>query len=196
MIIVGLTGGIGSGKSTVAKIFYQLGIPVYDADSRSKNIVNTNIEIKNFLKNEFGNDIYISENQLDTKKLAKYIFNNKELLQKVNSIIHPKVNEDFKIWSENQKSKYVIKEAAILFESGSYKQTDKIITVTAPVNVRIERVCKRDNTNEEQVKSRINNQMSDEEKIKKSHFVIYNDNSKLLIPQIINIHNQILSEEF
>ena len=189
MKIIGLTGGIGSGKSTVAKVFRELNIPMYDADTEAKKLINTSPEIISNFKKIFGKDIYFDDNLLDRKKLAKLIFNDKKLLEDVNAIVHPAVKEHFANWSKNQNSNLIIKEAAILFESGTYKDVDIIITVTAPVDARIERVCKRDGILPEQVKKRIKNQISDEEKIKRSDFVIYNDENDMILPQILKIYN-------
>lgn len=193
MKIIGLTGGIGSGKSTVRKIFETLGISTYDADTNSKEIVNSNKNIILKLKELFGNEIYLSNNTLNKELLAKYIFNDKETLNKVNNIIHPEVQKHFTNWTLEQKTKYVIKEAAILFESGAHKFTDKIILVTAPEQLRIDRVLHRDGKSAAEIKKIIDNQLSDTEKIKISDFIIYNDNQKLIIPQVIKIH-EILSK--
>ncbi len=191
MKIIGLTGGIGSGKSTIKRIFETLGVPTYDADTHAKEIVNTNDIVKAELKKMFGDDIYIAKNQLDNVKLGKRIFNDRSLLKEVNNLIHPEVINDFREWVGNQDSPYVIKEAAILFESGAYKRADLIITIVAPVDLRIERIYKRDGISREHIKRIIDNQMSDEEKIKLSKYVIYNDNSTLITPQILKIHKEL-----
>ncbi len=192
--IIGLTGGIGSGKSTVGKVFYELGIPVYNADTEANKLINSSPEIIRKLKKTFGEDIYDKKNNLERKKLANIIFNDKKMLNKVNSIVHPAVKKDFLKWVSEQTSKYVIKEAAILFESGSYKEVDKIITVIAPKNIKILRVCKRDCVSIEKVEERIKNQMPDNLKVLKSNYVIYNDEIRLVLPQIIKIHNKIINE--
>lgn len=189
MRIIGVTGGIGSGKSTVSKVFKELGIPVYDADTEAKFLINNSDVIKKEFKSIFGDDIYIDDNQIDRKRLSKLIFNDKSLLDKVNSIVHPAVRSHFKAWAASQKTDLVIKEAAILFESGTYKDVDIVITVTAPEDERIERVCKRDNVSKEQVRKRIANQISDEEKIKKSDFIIKNAENDMIIPQVLKIFN-------
>jgi len=192
MQIIGLTGGIGSGKTTVARVFELLGIDVYYADIQAKKILSSD-KIKEQIISAFGN-VY-KDNKLQNKKLAEIVFNDKKKLEKLNSIVHPAVEKDFEQWSKKNSGKpYLIKEAAILFESGSYKKVDKIITVFAPENIRVLRVCKRDNINKAQVIARINNQMPDNEKIAKSDFVIKNYNGYLIIPQIIEIDNALRSE--
>ncbi len=188
MIKIGITGGIGSGKTTVCKIFLALNIPIYYADIEAKILINNNIEIRNSLITLFGNNIYMENGYIDKNKLSKYIFNDKHLLEKVNSIIHPIVRKNYNEWVvKNKTYKCTIKEAAILFESGAYKQVDKIISVVSPIEKRIERIMKRDNLDKEIILKKIENQMSDEEKIRKSDFVIYNNDNNLLIPQVLQI---------
>lgn len=173
--VIGLTGGIGSGKTTVAKQFEALGVPIYIADVEAKKIMELPETIQ-FIKSEFGNTIFDGD-KLNREKLAKVVFNNPEKLQKLNSIIHPLVNEHFKQWlSKHSKKLFVIKETAILFESGSYKYCDKIISVVAPLTVRIQRVMERDGSGYEAVMERIQNQWTDEMRIEKSDFVIENTN--------------------
>ncbi len=191
MIKVGLTGGIGSGKTTVAKIFEVLGIPVYYSDIQAKKILFKPETIEK-IRHTFGEKVF-EKGKLSKKLLAKIVFNDKEKLQKLNSIIHPAVKTDFKNWLEKQNAPYVVKEAAILFESGAYKDMDFIITVFAPVEERIKRVMKRDNISREEVIRRIENQWTDEKKIKLSDFVIKNYNSFLVIPQVLEIHNKLRS---
>ncbi len=189
---IGITGGIGSGKTTVCNIFRILGIPVFDSDLEARNIINSDLKVKNELMACFGRDIY-SENGLHREKMAAIIFNNKAALKKMNSIVHPAVRSYFSEWCiKNNNKPYVLQEAAILFESGGYKQMDKIITIYAPVEERIKRVVERSNTSFDEVSRRIKNQLSDEEKIKKSDFVINNYSSNLVIPQVLNIHKQLL----
>lgn len=187
MIKLGITGGIGSGKSTVSQIFATLGIPVYIADIESKRLTDTSPIIKYKLTKLFGEDLY-PNNRLDKKKLASLIFNNEEYLDKVNKIIHPEVAKDYQDWvTKHKKSNIVAKEAAILFESGFNKFVDKTIMVYTPLEMRIERTMKRDNVNRENVLNRIKNQMPDEEKAKLSDFIIVNDNSRSLIEQVLTI---------
>jgi dephospho-CoA kinase len=192
MIKVGITGGIGSGKTTVCKVFELLGVPVYYADIEAKQILDSNLEVKKNIINTFGNSVLNDEEKIDKKKLASLVFNNKENLEKLNSIVHPAVREHFENWlQQHSTQKYILKEAAILFESGSYKLVDKVIAVVAPLELKISRTMQRDKVTQAEVELRISNQLNDDEKIKRSQFVIYNDEQQLLIPQILNIHDQI-----
>lgn len=191
MKIIGLTGGIGSGKTTVAKVFKTFNIPVYNSDIEAKKLMNSSSEIKKQLISEFGRKVYLN-NSLNKKYLANIIFNDKNKLKIINSIVHPVVKQHFKEWASHKISPYTIKENAILFESGMYKDVDFIITVTSPIELRIGRVINRDNSTYEEVNSRIKSQISDQDKINKSDFVIFNDNKQLILPQIIEIHNKIL----
>ena len=171
--IIGLTGGIGSGKTTIARYFESLGVPVYIADDEAKKILFTPGAIDE-LKAAFGQEIF-SDSVPDRQKLAALVFNDPEKLKILNAIIHPKVQEHFTNWVNNYKDKsFVIKEAAILFESGSYKDCDKIILVTAPEEVRIQRVMRRDNVSREMVKERMQNQWSDTKKSALSDYIITN----------------------
>lgn len=188
---IGITGGIGSGKSLVCKIFAQLAIPIYLSDLEAKRLINSHPKIIQELKENFGNDLYNSNNELNKAKLSEIIFEKKDALQKVNSIIHPRVREHFLQWTQKQQAVYILKEAAILFESGAYKDLDYIITVYAPKEIRLARSMKRDEVNKETIEARMKNQMSEEEKIERADFVIYNDEKQLLIPQILKIHKQI-----
>ena len=187
--IIGLTGGIGSGKTTVANYFKSYGIPVYIADDEARKIMQS-VDIMEAIKDLFGADIFENET-LNREKLAKIVFNNPESLEKLNGIVHPAVKKHFEQWLlQNLEAPYVIYEAAILFESGSYKDCDIIITVTAPIESRIQRVIKRDNTTRELVLKRINAQWTDEKRISKSDFVIENiaiEATKLEIDRILKI---------
>ncbi len=193
MNIIGLTGGIGSGKTIVSQVFMKLGIAVYNSDTEAKIIMNSESDIINKLKIIFGFDIYDKNNQLNRKKLAQHIFNNKDKLKTVNSIVHPAVKKHFTNWVNKQQSQYIIKETAILFESGIHKDVKKIITVTAPLKLRIERIKKRDNLTEDKIIQRINNQTNDDFKIKNSDFIIINDEKELIIPQILRIHKKLIN---
>lgn len=188
MLRIGLTGNIGSGKTTVRKIFEILGVPVYDSDTESKDLINNNEELIAKIKQEFGADIY-TNNIINRKKLAQIVFNNKEKLETINSIVHPFVRNHFNQWFSKQNYAYIIQESAILFETGIYKESDKNIVVYAPEDIRIKRVIKRDNADYDLVKSRIENQLSDEKKNSLSDFIIKNFNEFLLIPQVLEIHN-------
>ncbi len=188
MLKVGITGGIGSGKSLVCNIFNVLGTPVFNSDTVAKTIVNSNEDVRKQLIKNFGAAIYQTDYTINRSLLAKLIFNDAKALETVNSIVHPAVRRAFLNWTvQNSEKKIVIKEAAILFESGAYKDLDKIITVVAPEDIRIERIMKRDNATLETIKSRMNNQLSDEEKVKLSNFVIHNDNKMMLLPQILTV---------
>ncbi|EMQ94216.1 MAG: dephospho-CoA kinase [Xanthomarina sp.] len=192
MKIVGLTGGIGSGKTTVAKQFQALGIPVYIADDEAKKLMNRSKIIKRKLKALFGDEAY-KDNTLNRPFLADKIFNNAENLKKMNAVVHPKVASHFKNWLKKQIAPYVLKESAILFENGAYKDCDLIITVTAPLELRKKRLLKRDNTTLEKIQAIINNQWSDESKISKSHFVITNKDLEETKQQVQLTHNKIVN---
>lgn len=193
MIKVGLTGGIGSGKTLVSKVFIRLGIPVFNADYEAKVILNTDKETIKQVKKEFGSEIYTDQG-IDRKKLAEIIFNNITALQKINAIIHPRVRQYFYEWLKKQKVPYVIEEAAILFESGANQELDLTINVHADELVRVRRVMLRDNTTEETVKSRMKNQMSDRQREKLADYTIHNNGDRMLLPQILEIHQHILSK--
>jgi len=192
MKIVGLTGGIGSGKTTVAKQFEKLGVPIYIADDEAKKLMNRSKVIRRKLIALFGEDAYKNDT-LNRPYLAKIIFNDKSVLQKMNAIVHPKVASHFKKWIKKQEAPYIIKEVAILFENGSYKQCDYIITVTAAMENRIARLLKRDETTVSKIEAIMKNQWQDEEKIALSQFVISNDILENTIIQVENTHNQILN---
>lgn len=192
MIKVGLTGGIGSGKTLVGEIFSHLGIPVFNADYEAKIILNNDQELKHQIENIFGK-IYVNS-EIDRKKLASVIFNDKEALKTVNSLIHPKVRIQFHDWVKKQvHAKYIVEEAAILFESNAYKELDITINVHADELIRINRVVNRDNTTSENVRNRMKNQLSDSERIKLADYTIYNNGDRMLLPQILEIHQKILN---
>lgn len=191
--LVGLTGGIGSGKTTIANFFKELGVPIYIADTEAKALMNRSKVIKRKLIALFGDNAY-QNGKLNRDFLSKKIFNNKDLLQKMNAIVHPKVASHFKRWVKKQEAPYVISEAAILFENGSYKKYDYIITVTAPEEVRLKRVMSRDSASKEKVKSVMNNQWKDEEKIKLSDYVIQNINLEEAKAQVLQIHQNLLQK--
>lgn len=191
MIKTGVTGGIGSGKSVVCKVFETLGIPVYTADQRAKILMNEDPYIHQQLINYFGPEIYVS-GVVNRPLLSKFIFNNKKDIAFVNNLVHPIVRTDFEKWCEQYNSHpYIIQEAALHFENESYKMMDVMITVTAPEAIRIERIQKRDSATTEQVLSRIRNQLPEADKIKKSDYIIINDNEHSLLEQILSIHQQI-----
>ena len=187
--IIGLTGGIGSGKTTIAKYIHSFGIPLYIADDQARKLMQSQ-KIIDAIKNIFGEEIFDKE-ILDRAKLAKIVFNEPEKLEKLNAIIHPAVKSDFKEWLLQYKSAaFIIYEAAILFESGNYKNCDYIITVVAPIDTRIERVMKRDSTSRELIIKRMEAQWTDEQRVAKSDFVIENDNletAKQKVDEILKI---------
>ena len=193
MLTVGITGGIGSGKTTVCKIFEAIGIPVYYADSRAKYLMERDPDLLAALKNNFGTNIFLEDNTINRPALAKLVFNDPEKLALLNSLVHPVVAQDSLNWIKDQTSPYTLKEAALLYESGSYKQLDLIISVSAPLELRIARVIKRDGSTREEVFSRINNQWPQERKDELADFIILNDGEMALIPQVLKIHRQLLN---
>jgi dephospho-CoA kinase len=188
MLKVGLTGNIGSGKSIVSQVFETLGVPVYHSDDKAKYILDepeTRVELQNL----FGSAIFDPSGKTDRKKIAEIVFNNSAKLAALNNIIHPSVIKDFQTWIlQQQSASYVIMESAILFETGYADLFDKIIVVTAPENIRIDRVMKRDKIKEEEIIKRIQNQMPEADKTAKADFLIVNDNGQLVIPQVLKIH--------
>lgn len=187
MKIIGLTGGIGSGKTTIAKMFEKLGVPVYYADDEAKKIMNSSDQIKKKLIDLFGKKAYKND-ELNREFIAKIIFNDKNKLNDINAIIHPEVDKCFKNWARNQTSKYIIQENAIIFENNYQNRYDKIISVTAPIDVKIHRVVKRDHTSKEKVLERMHNQLDDDYKIKNSFFVINNTSLKDSENEVKRIH--------
>ena len=183
---IGLTGGIGVGKTFVAKLFYQMGIPVFNADVEAKKCMASDSELIKNIKLIFGNVIYI-DGKLQKEILASIIFSDIKKLNELNALVHPVVKQSFYDWCEKQESEIVVKEAAILFESNSHIGFDKVICVTAPENIRIQRVQQRDNDSINQVKSRIESQMKQSEKEKLSDYIIVNDGVELILPQVIKI---------
>ena len=186
MKIIGITGGIGSGKSSVCKIIEELGYPVYTADSTAKRLMQTDQDLITAITSEFGTSIYIDDN-LDRIALSKIVFNDSEKLQKLNALVHPAVAKNFELWCKAQKSEIVFKEAAILFETGGYKLLDETVLVYAPENERVSRVMHRDKVTKREVLDRMKNQWSDEKKIPLADRVIENYNDHLLIPQVLEL---------
>ena len=182
---IGLTGGIGSGKTTISNIFKYLGVPVFNSDNISKELITTNQHIIQSIIKEFDKSI-IQDNVINTKLLAKIVFSNKHKLKILNSIIHPHVLQKFDDWVLKQNGKYIIKESAILFESNTYQKLNKIILVKSPLEMRIKRVCKRDDRTENDVKRIINNQIDQDEYMPHIDYVIHND-QELLLPKIIRL---------
>jgi dephospho-CoA kinase len=190
MLSVGISGGIGSGKSLVCTIFQVLGISVYNSDLEAKKIMETNEQVKKEIIKLLGKESYFNNLTLNRKFIAKKIFNQKELLQSLNQIVHPAVRKDAEIWREKipQADGYYLRESAILFETGIYKQFNYNILVTAPQKLRIERIKSRDALSVEDITLRMKNQWDDEQKLALANFVIVNDGKNFLIPQILKIH--------
>jgi dephospho-CoA kinase len=183
---IGITGGIGSGKSFVANIIEKMGYPVYYSDLRSKELTNTHPIIRQGLIELVGENVYF-EGELDKKILASAIFSNEEMRLKVNQLIHPIVRQDFEDWAKAQTSDLIFNEAVILFETGAYRNFDATVLIYAPIELRLKRVLKRDIITKEEVLARINNQMSDEEKLKMTPYSILNDGESPLLKQIEEI---------
>lgn len=192
-IRIGVTGGIGSGKSLVCKVFEVLGIPVYYSDDESRKLIDGDPMIIEQVSTLFGSHLYAG-GSLDRKALAAVVFSDGEKLDRLNAVIHPRVKEHFLAWCAMQSSPYVIKEAAIMFESGAYKDLDYMVTVSAPLELRIKRVMERDGLAAEEIRQRIGRQLTDEEREKRSDFVLLNDGSRLLLPRIVDLHGIFLEK--
>ena len=196
-VIIGLTGGIGSGKSTIAKVFANLGVPIFDADAAAKHIMNTSTEIKEKLIETFGTNVYTKgaegEDILNRMHLSKIVFADAHQLALLNAIVHPVTIQAALDWAVAQTAPYVIKEAALFFESGSSLGIHKIIGVSAPKAVRIHRVMKRDTCTKEEVEKRMSNQIDASLKMKLCDWVIINDDQHLVLPQVVKLHEQILA---
>ncbi len=189
---IGITGGIGVGKSVVTKIFKILGIPTYDADREAKDIMVKNDAVRQSLMQTFGKEVYFEDGSLNREWLGKRVFGDAEELKKLNGIVHPAVIKDGEDWAAAQTSIYSVKEAALLFESGSYKALDFTILVVSPLELRIERVMQRDKVDREEVLGRINKQMPEEEKEKLSDCIVYNDDEHSLIEQVMELHQKFI----
>ena len=188
MLKIGLTGGIGSGKTTVAKIFKQLGIPVYLSDDRAKALMLENESLRKSLIGLFGEQAYV-DGVLNRAYLASIVFSNDEALTKLNELVHPILQKDFELWSSHQQSPYIIKEAAILLESGANKGLDKIVLVEAPKELKISRVVQRDHVEYEDVLARMNKQWTDSQKREHSDYVVSNDEKSSLLEQVLKLHD-------
>lgn len=192
MLSIGLTGGIGSGKTVVARIFELLGIPVYYADDRTKELMNSDIALRNAITGHFGKEAYIDAG-LNRAYLATIVFNDKEKLALLNSLTHPITINDANQWLAKQTTPYAIKEAALLFESGASEKLDYVIGVYAPQHIRVKRVIERDKLSAEDVMKRISRQLDEEEKMKRCDFVITNNEQQLVIPQVIELDKKLRS---
>ncbi|MEP2277877.1 dephospho-CoA kinase [Maribacter sp.] len=193
MMVIGLTGGIGSGKSTVAGMFNELGVPVYDSDQRAKYLMNNSELIFEQLVELLGEEAYV-DGRLNRSFIASKVFKDKELLQKLNGIVHPVVRQDFVDWTKEQDSPYVIQETALLFENRAQELYDKVILVTAPKEVRIARVLHRDESTREQVEARMSNQLDDETKLKLTNIVIENIDLDRTKEKVLKVHASILAD--
>ena len=195
MKTIGLTGGIGSGKSTVSRLFETMGIPVYTADTESKKLINISPQIREQLMAKFGSQLY-KNGEIDKAMLASLIFGNEENLRYANSVIHPVVFDDFRQWAEQQTQSFAVIESAILFDSGFYKSVDVTVNVSAPLEMRIRRVEERDKFSRESIEARINSQMSEEERNRLSDYTIFNDERHALLPQVENLLNVLTMQKF
>lgn len=192
MLKVGITGSIGSGKSTIASIFQVLEIPVYNSDERAKFLMNHDSTLRKKLADRFGSDIFGEQGSLQNQKLANIVFNDREALETLNNLVHPRVRQDFEKWtSQVVGSSYLLQEAALLVETGTYQNLDRLITVTAPEEIRIQRIMERDQVDRKSVQIRMDNQLPESKKVAKSDFVIVNDGNQLVIPQVLEIHRKL-----
>jgi dephospho-CoA kinase len=191
MLRIGLTGGIGSGKTTVAQIFNVLGIPVYSSDDAAKRLMNEDEDLKKKIIESFGKESY-QNGELNRKYVANEAFSDPKKIKLLNSMVHPATIKDASAWMEKQNAPYVIKEAALIFESGSDQFLDYVIGVKSPLNLRIERTMKRNNVTAEEVASRMKLQMDEVEKMNRCDFIIVNDEKEMLIPQVLSLHQKFL----
>ena len=187
---IGLTGGLGSGKSTIAKIFEVLGVPVYYADTEAKRIMNEDKQLKASIISHFGEDAYL-DNQLNRVYLSSIVFNNRDKLSLLNSLVHPATIRDSKEWINKQTTPYAIKEAALIFESGSQEYLDYVIGVSAPSHLRVQRAMQRDHLSRDQVQQRMSKQIEEVIKMHLCDFVIFNDEVKPVIPQVLELHKKL-----
>jgi dephospho-CoA kinase len=192
MLKIGITGGIGSGKSTVSRIFELLGVPVYYADDRAKDIMVRDPELAAQVKHHFGEEIYNADGTLNRKLLGNIVFNDKDKLALLNSLVHPATIRDSDNWAQQQTTPYVLKEAALLFETESFHHLDKVIAVFAPQPLRIHRVMKRDNVSRNEVLARMYKQIDETIKMRLSDYVIHNDEQHMVIPQVLALHKKFL----
>lgn len=194
MLKVGITGGIGVGKTVVARMFELLGIPVYDSDGRAKWVMVNDAVLKAELIAAFGPEAYTESGELNRTYIGSVVFNNPERLQQLNSLVHPHVKNDFTNWLSGHKHKpYIIKEAALMYESEAWRQIDSMVAVYAPLDVRIRRLLQRDkHRTESDIKAIIGKQLSEEEKMSRADYVIFNDDARMVIPQVLALHDQFL----
>lgn len=195
MLKIGVTGGIGSGKTTVCKVFELLGVPVFYADPVAKNIMTSDPQLVEDIKRTFGAESYLKDGSVHRKYIANIVFNNQMELEKLNALVHPAVFRAFDVWVEEQQSHvpYILKEAALLFESESYKMCDKSLLVTAPTQLKINRVMLRDGVTQQEVEARMAKQWSDSQKAQLADFTLMNDEEQSIIQQVFSLHQQFLS---
>jgi dephospho-CoA kinase len=195
-LLIGITGGIGSGKSLVCKLFSLLGVPIYEADSRAKWLMVNDLALREAIKTQFGKESYLLDNQLNRQYLASQVFNDGDKVKIMNSLVHPRVGEDYQAWVlANQNQAYLLNEAALMFESGRYLSMNQIITVFAPLELRIQRITQRDpQRTPDEIRAIIQKQMPEDEKIARADYVIYNDEKQLLIPQVLALHQKFLAD--
>lgn len=195
MLKLGITGGIGSGKSTACRLFELLGIPVYYADPRAKALMNEDVQLRKALIKTFGEEVYSAQQELNRAHLSALVFNNPTKLKQLNALVHPAVAKDYERWHKQQKNvPYTLKEAALLFESGSYKKLDAVIVVNSPLELRITRTMQRDGSTREAILQRINNQLSDKERNRLGQYFLNNDEEHSLIEQVVKLHKQLLEK--
>lgn len=196
MLKIGITGGIGTGKTIVTRLFALLGVPVYDSDARAKWVMHHDAILRQELIAAYGPEAFTAQGDLNRPYLASIVFNNPQRLAALNAIVHPRVRADFEGWARLHTNKpYILKEAALMYESDAWKQMDEIITVFAPMEVRMKRLQQRDaHRSEEEIKAIIEKQLSEDEKMKRAQHIIYNDEQTLLIPQVLELHTYFISK--
>ncbi|MFB9861886.1 dephospho-CoA kinase [Rufibacter immobilis] len=194
MLKIGITGGIGSGKSIVCKCFQLLGVPVYDSDTRAKWVMNHDPELREQLISAFGPETFDAQQNLNRPYLSQKVFHNTAELAKLNGMVHPQVRKDFYKWVEqHQQAPYILKEAALMFESNAYTQVDHVLTVSAPLSIRVTRTLQRDlHRNQAEVEAIIHKQLPEEERVRRAQFVLYNDDTQLVLPQVVQLHQNFL----
>tara|TARA_B110000046_G_scaffold52102_1_gene58174 strand:- start:49213 stop:49824 length:612 start_codon:yes stop_codon:yes gene_type:complete len=195
MLKVGITGGIGSGKSAVCNILKNLGVPIFSSDGVGRKILNNDESLKSQIKKNFDSDMYTSAGTIDRERMAKLVFNNPDELKKLNELVHPRVKSEFESWcKKNEEKPYVVKEAAILFETSQHKELDKMVTVFCPKDERIRRIKKRDDTTQESIEKRMLHQYTDAERNALADFIIMNDGKEDFLPQVMELHELLLNE--
>lgn len=197
MLKIGITGGMGTGKTVVSRVFALLGVPVYDSDARAKWMMRHDEELRQELISAFGTEAFTEEGELNRAYISSIVFNNPQRLEQLNSLVHPHVRNDFAKWAASHSGKpYVLKEAALMYESEAWKQMDQIITVFAPMEARIKRLLHRDtHRTEDAIRTIISKQLSEEDRMSRAEHIIYNDDQQLIIPQVLKLHEQLTASE-